>query len=82
MRNLRSSGKCLLIHPDSKQEGESKPKSTLSKEEKLQKAKELQDAIRKKRAIDEKKLAEEQEKNRIRITKELSEAKRKMEEQQ
>ena len=54
----------------------------MSKEEKLQKAKELQDAIRKKRAIEEKKLAEEQEKNRIRITKELSEAKRKMEEQQ
>jgi len=52
----------------------------LSKEEKLKKAKELQDQIRKKRAEEEKKNKEETEKNRIRSVKELSEAKRKMEE--
>lgn len=52
----------------------------MSKEEKLRKAKELQDAIRKKRAEEEKKLAEDQERNRIRLTKELAEAKKQMEE--
>lgn len=52
----------------------------MTKEEKIKKAKEMQEAIRKKRAEDEKKLAEEQERNRVRITKELSEAKKKMEE--
>lgn len=41
-----------------------------------------QEAIRKKRSQEEKKLGEDQEKNRIRIAKDLSEAKRKMEEQQ
>jgi hypothetical protein len=40
----------------------------------------LQEAIRKKRAAEEKRLAEEQERNRVRIAKELTEAKRKMEE--
>ena len=82
MRNLRLSGKELSITHCSKEEGGSKTQSTLTKEEKIQKAKELQEAIRKKRAIEEKKLAEEQEKNRIRIAKDLSEAKKKMEEQQ
>ena len=59
-----------------------KPVSKLTAEEKKQKAKELQEAIRKKRAEEDKRIAEEAEKNRVRIAKELTEAKRKMDEQQ
>lgn len=65
-----------------KEEGSIKPVSNLTKEEKIQKAKDLQKAMQKRRAEEEKKLGEDQEKNRIRIAKDLSEAKRKMEEQQ
>jgi PUB domain len=54
----------------------------MTKEEKLAKARALQDEARKRRAAEEKRIAEEQEKNRIRIAKELTEAKRKMDEQQ
>ena len=60
-------------------QGESKPKSNLTKEEKLQKAKELQAEIRRKRVAEEKRLKEEQEKQRILSTKQMQEVKRKME---
>ena len=82
-RNSRLSGnQCSRITSYSQQEGGAKGGSTLTKEEKIQKAKELQEAIRKKRVEEDKRNAEEAEKMRIRMTKEISEAKRKLEEQQ
>ena len=65
------------------EEGAADPnKPKLSKEERIQKAKELQERLRKKRAEEEKKLEEQREIDRIKNTKELQKAKRKMEEMQ
>ena len=64
----------------SKDETASGPKSTLTKEEKLIKAKELQERIRKRRNEEEKRLSEENERNRIKGAKGMTEVKRKMEE--
>lgn len=65
---------------DESQFDPNKPK--LTKEEKVAAAIELQKRLRAKRIAEDKKIAEEQEKERIRSTKDLQIAKRKMEEQQ
>lgn len=62
-----------------KEEG-GKPASTMSKEEKLAKVQAMIEENRKKKAIEEEKSKREAELNRIKFTKELQEAKKKMEE--
>ncbi|CAI2373716.1 unnamed protein product [Moneuplotes crassus] len=67
-----------FLAPDQPTEDPNKPK--LTKEEKIQAAKDLQKRLREKRIAEDKRLEEEREKERIRSTKELQKAKKKMEE--